>query len=94
MMQAGLTLEDVESFEFNTLDLDDFQTYAAIIWFACGENMNLGYFLSESLRIEEKRLGVFLEAVSGRYINSNPYHNWLHAVDVAHCTYQFMIMCK
>jgi len=94
MMQAGLTLEDVESFEFNTLDLDDFQTYAAIIWFICGENMNLGYFLSDTLRIEEKRIGVFLEGISGRYINANPYHNWLHAVDVAHGTYQMMIMCK
>jgi cAMP-specific phosphodiesterase 4 len=37
---------------------------------------------------------LFLEGISGRYINANPYHNWLHAVDVAHCTYQMMIMCK
>lgn len=94
LMQAGLTLEDVESFEFNTLDLDDFQTYAAIIWFICGENMNLGNFVKDTLKIDEKRITTFLEDISGKYVNKNPYHNWLHAVDVAHCVYQFMVLVK
>lgn len=94
IMQAGLTLEDVESFEFNTLDLDDFQTYAALIWFLCGENLNLGSFITETLGIDEKRVSTFLEEMSCRYLNTNPYHNWLHAVDVTHCVHQFLIMCK
>jgi len=41
LMQAGLTLEDIESFEFNTLDLDDFQTYAAIIWYSSCPGLNV-----------------------------------------------------
>lgn len=93
-MQAGLTLEDIESFEFNALDLDDFQTFAATCWFICGETSNLGHFLTDTLKTDERQLQVFFEEVSGQYKNENPYHHWLHAVDVGHCVYRFLDMCK
>ncbi|CAD7938925.1 unnamed protein product [Amoebophrya sp. A120] len=94
LMQAGLTLEDVESFEFNPLELDDFQTYAAVLWFLQGDAMNLGGFIKDTLKIDERRIQRFLEEISGRYVNTNPYHNWLHAVDVAHGVYSFLNLCK
>ncbi len=56
--------------------------------------MNLGSFLHDTLKITEKRVGLFLEDVCGKYLSKNPYHNWLHAVDVCHCVYQMMLMTK
>ena len=56
--------------------------------------MNLGEFVAKTLHIDEKRIATFCEEIAGRYINVNPYHNWLHAVDVTHCTYSFMQMVK
>ncbi|CAD7959334.1 unnamed protein product [Amoebophrya sp. A25] len=94
LMQAGLTLEDVESFEFNPLELDDFQTYTAVLWFLQGESMNLGPWIKDTLKVDGKQIQRFLEEISAKYVNTNPYHNWLHAVDVTHCTYSLLNLCK
>ena len=41
----------------------------------------------KQLKIDEKQLSIFIEAISQKYVVSNPYHNWHHGVVVTHVTF-------
>jgi len=82
---AGLSLDLIDSDNLNPLELDKARNQAAATFFA-GQ-------LHHSLPVDAAIMRQFLEAAEGGYLKTNPYHNWYHAVDVAHCIYRLLNLC-
>eukprot|EP00411_Alexandrium_monilatum_P009656 CAMPEP_0175328860 /NCGR_PEP_ID=MMETSP0093-20121207/75765_1 /TAXON_ID=311494 /ORGANISM="Alexandrium monilatum, Strain CCMP3105" /LENGTH=542 /DNA_ID=CAMNT_0016625907 /DNA_START=166 /DNA_END=1792 /DNA_ORIENTATION=+ len=82
---AGLSLELIDSDNLNPLELDKARNRAAAT-----------YFLSQlhhGMALDAVVLQQFVEAVEAGYLKTSPYHNWYHAVDVAHCVHRILRLC-
>lgn len=87
LSKAGLTLDYLDSWAFNPLDLDRPGLHASL---SC---MLRPYQNTMSLH-DPQILGNFLEAVEVGYKKINPYHNFPHAVDVTHGVYKELGLCQ
>ncbi|CAE8627361.1 unnamed protein product, partial [Polarella glacialis] len=81
---SGLSLELLDSWNINPLELDRVRNRASAMYFVGPHN--------HGIRCESK-VTAFMEAAESSYIRSNPYHNWFHAVDVSHCVWQLTRQC-
>merc|ERR1712136_351034 len=74
----------LHSQEFNCRTRGDVAADAEVMAFGIGKSFDL----SKRFKIPERSLVNWIVAAGEHYIESNPYHNWLHAVDV----FQFCFM--
>eukprot|EP00928_Gymnodinium_smaydae_P027432 TRINITY_DN21224_c0_g1_i1.p1 TRINITY_DN21224_c0_g1~~TRINITY_DN21224_c0_g1_i1.p1 ORF type:complete len:1122 (-),score=212.03 TRINITY_DN21224_c0_g1_i1:105-3365(-) len=82
---AGLSLELLNSWNLNPLELDRARNHAAVIYFVGTQNHGVPF--------DPIAMGCFLEVAEAGYLKSCTYHNWFHAVDVVHCVYRLLRIC-
>lgn len=84
---AGLSLDLIDSWNFNPLEIDKARCHAAAMFFLGPHNHGVEF---DSLVMSD-----FLWACESNY-TSVPYHTWFHAVDVTHTVYRLMqqILCS
>lgn len=82
---AGLSLELLNSWNLNPLELDKARNHAAAMYFMGPHNHGITF--------DAVVMAQFLEAAEAGYIKSCPYHNWFHAIDVTHCVYRLLHIC-
>merc|ERR1719221_2577739 len=82
---AGLSLELIDSWKLNPLELDKERCHTACIYFLGPQN--------HGAHFEPTIMQTFLKGVESAYQNV-PYHAWFHAVDVAHCVYRLSKLLK
>ena len=80
--QVSLALLD--SWEFDSLELSTGQLLASVVQMFDA----VGAFGARL--VSPPRLWAFAGALAGRYEAGNPYHNFAHAVDVAHGVFRFL----
>jgi len=82
---AGLSLDQIDSFAFNPLEVDKARCHAASMFFLGPHNHGVGF--------DPMVMNDFLTAVEESY-NNLAYHNWFHAVDVTHFVYRMLqVLC-
>jgi len=82
---AGLSLELLNSWNLNPLELDKARNHAAAMYFMGPHNHGISF--------DAVVMGQFLEAAEASYVKTCPYHNWFHAIDVTHCVYRLLHIC-
>merc|ERR1719359_1226492 len=82
---AGLSLELLNSWNLNPLELDKARNHAAAMYFMGPHNHGINF--------DSMVMGQFLEAAEASYVKTCPYHNWFHAIDVTHCVYRLLHIC-
>eukprot|EP00929_Paragymnodinium_shiwhaense_P000911 TRINITY_DN101105_c0_g1_i1.p1 TRINITY_DN101105_c0_g1~~TRINITY_DN101105_c0_g1_i1.p1 ORF type:complete len:922 (+),score=252.81 TRINITY_DN101105_c0_g1_i1:49-2814(+) len=82
---AGLSLELLNSWNLNPLELDKARNHAAAMYFVGPHN--------HSMTFDPVVMGHFLEVAEAGYNKSCHYHNWFHAIDVTHCMYRLLQIC-
>jgi len=82
---AGLSLELLNSWNLNPLELDKARNHAAAMYFMGPHN--------HGIPVDTTVTGHFLEDAEATYVKTCPYHNWFHAIDVTHCVYRFLHIC-
>jgi len=85
LQNVGLSLDLVNSWYFNPLELDKVRCHAACSFFLGTHN--------HGVEINPTKLQLFIEAMEGAYLNV-PYHSWFHAVDVTHSVYRLLRILK
>lgn len=86
IQSAGLSLELIDSWNLNPLEIDKARCHAAAMFFLGPQN--------HGIMIDPIVMSEFLRAAEAGY-NSVPYHSWFHAVDVTHAVYRMMqILCS
>jgi len=83
---AGLSMELINSWNLNPLELDRARNHAAALFFVGPHNHGVSFDPSVMAR--------FLENAELGYQKTCPYHNWFHAIDVTHCLYRFFRICS
>lgn len=79
---AGLSLELLNSWNLNPLELDKARNHAAAMYFVGPHN--------HSIAFDPILMVNFLEAAELSYVKTCPYHNWFHAIDVTHGVYRLL----
>eukprot|EP00928_Gymnodinium_smaydae_P028440 TRINITY_DN21694_c0_g1_i1.p1 TRINITY_DN21694_c0_g1~~TRINITY_DN21694_c0_g1_i1.p1 ORF type:complete len:1019 (+),score=188.60 TRINITY_DN21694_c0_g1_i1:154-3210(+) len=82
---AGLSLDLIESWNLNPLEMDQARNKAAGVYFFGVQNFGV---VLNSATIES-----FLGASEAGYVTPCSYHTWFHALDVAHCVYRLLRLC-
>eukprot|EP00929_Paragymnodinium_shiwhaense_P007247 TRINITY_DN111183_c0_g1_i1.p1 TRINITY_DN111183_c0_g1~~TRINITY_DN111183_c0_g1_i1.p1 ORF type:complete len:1035 (+),score=223.85 TRINITY_DN111183_c0_g1_i1:105-3209(+) len=82
---AGLKFDLLDSWSLNPLELDKARIAAVAIFVVGTHNHNM--------KFDRDCMDKFLERAEAGYLRSCPYHNWFHAVDVAHCMYRLFRLC-
>jgi hypothetical protein len=82
---AGLSLELLNSWNLNPLELDKARNHAAAMYFLGPHNHGISF--------DPIIMGHFLEQAEYSYVKTCPYHNWFHAIDVTHCVYRLLHIC-
>uniref|UniRef100_A0A7S2HBG8 PDEase domain-containing protein n=1 Tax=Alexandrium andersonii TaxID=327968 RepID=A0A7S2HBG8_9DINO len=83
---AGLSLELLNSWNLNPLELDKTRTHAAAMYFVGPHNHGISF--DPILMVN------FLEAAELGYMKTCPYHNWFHAIDVTHGVFRLLHICS
>lgn len=83
--ESGLTMDLLDSWNMNPLELDKTRNKAATVFFVGPQTHGLHC---------ERTARAFMDAVEAGHIRSNPYHNWFHAVDVSHTVWRLSRLCK
>jgi len=79
---AGLSLELIDSWDLNPLDLDKARNMAAAKYFVGPQNHGVTF--------DPVAMSLFLESVEAGYNKTCSYHNWFHAIDVTHGVYRLL----
>uniref|UniRef100_A0A7S1RV87 PDEase domain-containing protein n=1 Tax=Alexandrium catenella TaxID=2925 RepID=A0A7S1RV87_ALECA len=85
MENAGLSLELVNSWNLNPLELDKARNHAAAMYFVGPHNHGISF--------DPILMGNFLQTAELGYVKSCSYHNWFHAIDVTHGVYRLLHTC-
>eukprot|EP00397_Hematodinium_sp_SG-2012_P002006 GEMP01002012.1.p1 GENE.GEMP01002012.1~~GEMP01002012.1.p1 ORF type:complete len:1164 (+),score=223.37 GEMP01002012.1:126-3617(+) len=93
LASAGVNLNVVQSWDFNPHDLDWHQLGAVGIWMFYGD-LATSQWIHNVLQVEYSQLQNFIEAIARSYIPTNPYHSWIHAMDVCHSVFHQMRACR
>mmetsp|Transcript_90010 Transcript_90010/g.159368 ORF Transcript_90010/g.159368 Transcript_90010/m.159368 type:complete len:1285 (-) Transcript_90010:108-3962(-) len=88
--EAGIDWAHVDSFEFNSLDIEEHQRHLVCLCFLI---FHLGLSYTSD---QQTVLTAFTNAAANGYCNPKkvPYHNWYHAVDVSHCVFRLLNLCS
>lgn len=81
---AGLSVDLLNSWNLNPLELDQARNQAAVTFFLGLHNHGIA-FGTECMH-------AFLEQAEESYSRKCAYHTWFHAVDVVHCCYRFLTL--
>ena len=82
---AGLSVDALNTWKLSPLEFDPIMNRAAAAFIIGPANHGIRC---------EGFLQAFVEEVELGYSRSNPYHNWFHAVDVAHATWRLANLCN
>jgi len=82
---AGLSMELIDSWNLNPLELDKARNHVAAMYFCSCHN--------HGVEFDSVVMGNFLSDAEGGYVKSAPYHNWFHAVDTTHGVYRMLQLC-
>jgi len=82
---AGLSLDLLNSWNLNPLELDKARNHAAAMYFVGPHNHGISF--------DPVVMAAFLETAEAGYVKSVPYHNWFHAIDVTHGVYRLLRVC-
>jgi len=82
---AGLSLDLLNSWNLNPLELDKARNHAAAMYFVGPHNHGINF--------EQVVMASFLESAENGYVKAVPYHNWFHAIDVTHGVYRLLRVC-
>jgi len=82
---AGLSLELLNSWNLNPLELDKARNHAAAMYFVGPHNHNISF--------DPVVMARFLETCEAGYFKASPYHNWFHAIDATHAVYRLLHVC-
>jgi len=82
---AGLSMDLIDSWYLNPLELDQARNHAAAMYFV-GPHMH-------GVEFDPVVMSNFLQEAELGYVRSSPYHNWFHAVDCTHAVYRLMSLC-
>lgn len=82
---AGLSLDLLNSWNLNPLELDKARNHAAAMYFVGPHNHGVTF--------DAVVMASFLESAEAGYIKTCPYHNWFHAIDVTHGVYRLLRLC-
>jgi len=83
---AGLSMDLIDSWYLNPLELDQARNHAAVMYFV-GPHMH-------GVEFDPVVMSNFLQEAELGYVRSAPYHNWFHAVDCTHAVYRLMTLCN
>ena len=87
--QGGLDWALINSWEFDSLAVEEKDRRLVCLCFLIF-HFGLGY----TGQLQQVFTN-FIEAAANGYGTGNvPYHNWYHAVDVAHCVFRFLSLCS
>ncbi|CAJ1331698.1 unnamed protein product [Effrenium voratum] len=84
MENAGLSMELLDSWNLNPLELDKARNHVAAMYFCSSHN--------HGVEFDSVVMGNFLSDAEAGYVKSSPYHNWFHAVDCTHAVYRLLLM--
>lgn len=87
LMTVGIDIEIILSWRFNALETSDKQNHVAV--FSMLKCQGIG-----DRQGDDEITSNFIAVTSAGYNKQVPYHNWAHAVDVAHAVYQFLRLCE
>jgi len=79
---AGLSMELLDSWNLNPLELDKARNHVAAMYFCSSHN--------HGVEFDSVIMGNFLNEAESGYVKSAPYHNWFHAVDCTHAVYRLL----
>lgn len=79
---TGLSLELLDSWNLNPLELDKARNHAAMMYFVGPHNHGIAF--------DSATMVSFLQSVEAGYLKTSPYHNWFHAIDATHGVYRLM----
>jgi len=79
---AGLSLDLLNSWNLNPLELDKARNHAAAMYFVGPHNHGITF--------DPIIMASFLDVTEAGYVKSVPYHNWFHAIDVTHGVYRLL----
>lgn len=82
---AGLSMELIDSWNLNPLELDKARNHVAAMYFCSSHN--------HGVEFDSVVMGNFLSDAECGYVKSAPYHNWFHAVDTTHGVYRMLQLC-
>jgi len=82
---AGLSLDLLNSWNLNPLELDKARNHAAAMYFVGPHNHGVNF--------DSVVMASFLEAAEAGYLKAVPYHNSFHAIDVTHGVYRLLRVC-
>mmetsp|Transcript_59040 Transcript_59040/g.104933 ORF Transcript_59040/g.104933 Transcript_59040/m.104933 type:complete len:858 (-) Transcript_59040:75-2648(-) len=83
---AGLSMDLIDSWSLNPLELDRARNHAAVMYFAGPHN--------HGIEFDPVLMGNFLQEAELGYVKYAPYHNWFHAVDCTHAVYRLLQLCS
>jgi len=83
---AGLSMDLIDSWNLNPLELDRARNHAAVMYFVGPHN--------HSIEFDPVVMGNFLQEAELGYVKSAQYHNWFHAVDCTHAVYRLLQLCS
>eukprot|EP01034_Spumella_vulgaris_P030245 gene30245-37425_t len=81
-----ITREILESWDFDVLEYSNDALCESVTYM-----MNILNLLEE-FHVPGEVFKSFLGALSGKYIEANPYHNFKHGVDICHTSYRLMMI--
>ena len=83
--QSGLSVDALNTWKINPLEFDQIMNRSAAGFIIGPANHGIRC---------ERYIQAFVEEVEQGYTLTNPYHNWFHAVDVAHATWRLANLCN
>lgn len=78
--------ETINSWEFNVLDFSNDELCEAVVYLLSTLDL-LNVF-----NVDMEVLRTFLTTISGKYVNTNTYHNFKHGCDVCHTSYRLLLI--
>eukprot|EP00927_Polykrikos_kofoidii_P059723 TRINITY_DN54860_c0_g1_i1.p1 TRINITY_DN54860_c0_g1~~TRINITY_DN54860_c0_g1_i1.p1 ORF type:complete len:1168 (-),score=211.09 TRINITY_DN54860_c0_g1_i1:263-3583(-) len=88
--EIGLDYRVLNSWDFNVLELPTLKLEQTAAWLLMNNPGSCAY--SEH-NVDMQRLRRFVGVIANGYITTNFYHNFMHAVDVAHTVFRYMTLC-
>lgn len=88
--EIGIAYASLNSWEFNVLELEVQKQHQISTWILMN---NPGSCAFTEHNVDIKKLRLFVDSIAKGYMQ-NPYHNFMHAVDVTHTVFRYMTLAQ
>jgi len=88
--EIGVTYDLLDSWMFNVLDLNETNQEQISAWLLMNNPGSCAY---TEQNVDMQKLRAFVCVIAKGYM-SNPYHNFMHAVDVTHTVFRYMSLMQ